>query len=175
MANNEKVLLKQPYIHRYVLPLAIFLIALLPRVLGSETFITYDEYDQLEFSARFLDAVSNQAWRDALVLGYPGVPTMGLGALGLWLYYQTSDTPLSSVMISPIRPGQTDVEPTQFVDPVNLYLLLNTIHADPLAYLQAVRLPLAIVASLTLVVSIHLVSHVYCYRLISTSRSFLLI
>ena len=50
--------------------LLIFVLALLPRVLSLDTFLTADEDDQLDFSAQFLESVRDRDWAGALVLGY---------------------------------------------------------------------------------------------------------
>ncbi len=116
----------------------IFILALIPRIIDLSTFITYDEYDQLNFAALFLQAIILGDISGALVLGYPGVPTMALGALGLWLRYQLAvwgwlDFPVEGTITS-------------------LFALLDTTTSHPLEYLQFVRSPLVIVASLTITI-----------------------
>jgi 4-amino-4-deoxy-L-arabinose transferase-like glycosyltransferase len=70
-----------------VLPLAVFLIALLPRILSLSAFLTADEDDQIMFANLFLKSALQGDWTGALVLGYPGVPTLILGAIGVGLRY----------------------------------------------------------------------------------------
>ena len=72
---------------RLALPLGVFLIALLPRLLGLDTFLTADEDDQIMFANHFLKSALLDDWGGALVLGYPGVPTLVLGAAGVGLRY----------------------------------------------------------------------------------------
>ncbi len=72
---------------RYALPLSIFLIALLPRILSLNAFLTADEDDQIMFAHLFLKAALQGDWAGALVLGYPGVPTLILGGIGVGLRY----------------------------------------------------------------------------------------
>ncbi len=72
---------------KFVVPLAIFLVALLPRLLNSDVFLTADEDDQIMFAHLFLKAALQGDWAGALVLGYPGVPTLVLGASGVGLRY----------------------------------------------------------------------------------------
>jgi hypothetical protein len=72
---------------RYALPFAIFIIALLPRILTLDTFLTADEDDQIMFAHLFLRSALQGDWAGALVLGYPGVPTLVLGAIGVGLRY----------------------------------------------------------------------------------------
>lgn len=69
------------------MPLALFLVIFIPRILGLATFLTADEDDQIMFSSAFLRAALRGNWANALVLGYPGVPTLVLGAIGVWLRY----------------------------------------------------------------------------------------
>ncbi len=71
----------------FVLPLAVFLVALLPRLLSLDTFLTADEDDQLVFAHLFLKSVWKGDFTGVLVLGYPGVPTLVLGTLGVGLRY----------------------------------------------------------------------------------------
>lgn len=74
------------------IPLGLFLVILIPRILGLNTFLTADEDDQIMFSSAFLRAVLRGNFSNALVLGYPGVPTLILGAIGVgvryWVHYQ---------------------------------------------------------------------------------------
>ncbi|MCB0153801.1 MAG: glycosyltransferase family 39 protein, partial [Anaerolineae bacterium] len=69
------------------MPLAIFFVALIPRVLNLGAFITADEDDQIMFANLFLKSALQGDWTGALVLGYPGVPTLVLGAIGVGLRY----------------------------------------------------------------------------------------
>src|SRR5512143_3940917 len=71
----------------WVIPLVVLLAALIPRVLGLDRFLTADEDDQLGFAANFFIAVLAGDWKLAVLLGYPGVPTMAFGGLGLALRY----------------------------------------------------------------------------------------
>ena len=77
---NEKAL-------RIILPLAVFIIALLPRILSLDTFITADEDDQIMFSTHFLKSILRGNFGGALILGYPGIPTLLIGAAGVGLRY----------------------------------------------------------------------------------------
>ncbi|MEM7032956.1 MAG: phospholipid carrier-dependent glycosyltransferase [Chloroflexota bacterium] len=136
------------------------------------TFLTADEDDQLQFSARFLEAVADQAWGDLLVIGYPGVPTMALGAFGLWVEEHTpfldqvfsadsllpEPDPFSSVVASPVQIVQGEytlffpllVKPPEPVvaPPPRDRIVIET----PLEFITAVRVPLLFVYALTLVV-----------------------
>lgn len=71
----------------WALPLGVFLVALLPRLLNLDAFLTADEDDQIMFAHLFLKAALQGDWGGALVLGYPGVPTLILGGLGVGLRY----------------------------------------------------------------------------------------
>jgi 4-amino-4-deoxy-L-arabinose transferase-like glycosyltransferase len=66
--------------------LLIGAVALLPRALGLDDFITTDEaYHWVERSERFAQALAEGRWADTLLTGHPGVLTMWLGSLGLLL------------------------------------------------------------------------------------------
>jgi 4-amino-4-deoxy-L-arabinose transferase-like glycosyltransferase len=126
----------------WVIPLVVLLAALLPRVLGLDRFLTADEDDQLRFSADFFTAVLAGNWKQAVLLGYPGVPTMAFGGLGLALRYwlhMWGIAPLAGV-------GPTMAE------------TLRQAAGHPLAYIQAARLPMAIAASLA-VLGMYLLMH----------------
>ena len=69
------------------LPVGVFLLALLPRLLSLDTFLTADEDDQIMFAHHFPKSALRGDWAGALVLGYPGVPTLVLGAAGVGLRY----------------------------------------------------------------------------------------
>ncbi len=116
----------------WAVPLAILLVALIPRLLGLSLFLTADEDDQLRFAAGFLTAMLAGNWAQAVLLGYPGVPTMAFGGLGLGLRYW-----LHAWGLSPLPNAGPDLAST-----------LRTVADYPLAYIQAARLPMAVVASL---------------------------
>ena len=116
----------------WAVPLGIFLLALIPRLLGLDTFLTADEDDQLRFAAGFLTAVLAGDWARAVLLGYPGVPTMAFGGLGLGLRYL-----LHLWGLAPLPAAGPDLAST-----------LSHVADHPLAYIQAARLPMALMASL---------------------------
>ena len=72
---------------RVAIPVAVFLIALLPRIVSLGTFMTADEDDQIMFASHFLKSILAGNFGSALVLGYPGVPTLILGAAGVAARY----------------------------------------------------------------------------------------
>jgi hypothetical protein len=118
----------------WAIPLAIFLLALTPRLLGLDVFLTADEDDQLRFASGFLTAVLARDWAKAVLLGYPGVPTMALGGLGLGLRYL-----LHRWGWAPLPAAGPDLAST-----------LHHVTDYPLAYIQAARLPMVVVASLAI-------------------------
>lgn len=69
------------------MPLGIFLVALLPRISGLDLFLTADEDDQIMFAHLFLKSMLHGDLSGALILGYPGVPTLVLGGLGVGARY----------------------------------------------------------------------------------------
>jgi len=154
-----------------LMTLTVFLLALLPRVLNLDTFITYDEYDQLSFAAQFLQSVAAHDWGNALVLGYPGVPTMALGALGIWLQAQWGGLAhsLPSIFTSP---SPASISPSVSLSH-HIFLPLvqkqspagepfdqiaATITSHPLQYLGAARLPLVVVSAVMVTIIFLLLS-----------------
>ncbi len=82
------------------LPLAIFLLALLPRISGLGDFMTADEDDQIMFANHFLKSALQGDFSGVLILGYPGIPTLILGTIGVgarYLAHYTGLAPLSWV------------------------------------------------------------------------------
>ena len=66
--------------------LCLFALALLPRLIGLADFFTTDEaYHWIDRTERFAAAVRAGRWADTLLTGHPGVTTMWLGSVGLWL------------------------------------------------------------------------------------------
>jgi hypothetical protein len=118
----------------WAIPLGIFLLALMPRLLGLKVFLTADEDDQLRFAAGFLVAVLDGNWKQAVLLGYPGVPTMALGGLGLWLRYLLHERGWA-----PLPGAGPDLAST-----------LGHVTDYPLAYIRAARLPMVVAASLAI-------------------------
>lgn len=125
---------------RLAVPLGLAVAIFLPRLLGLGTFITADEDDQIMFSSLFLKSILRGDFAGALVLGYPGVPTLMLGALGVavryWFHYQGWLT-LPWVQADLLTTlGQVT---TRF-----------GVFEYPLDFLVWVRLPLALIASLSI-------------------------
>jgi 4-amino-4-deoxy-L-arabinose transferase-like glycosyltransferase len=118
----------------WAIPLGVFLLALIPRLLGLNVFLTADEDDQLRFASGFLVAVLDGNWKQAVLLGYPGVPTMALGGLGLWLRYL-----LHQWGWAPLPGAGPDLAST-----------LAHVTDYPLAYIRAARLPMVVAASLVI-------------------------
>ena len=118
----------------WAIPLGVFLLALIPRLLSLNVFLTADEDDQLRFAAGFLVAVLNGNWKQAVLLGYPGVPTMALGGLGLWLRYV-----LHEWGWAPLPAAGPDLAST-----------LRHVTDYPLVYIRAARLPMVVATSLAI-------------------------
>lgn len=122
------------------IPLGLFLVIFIPRILGLDTFLTADEDDQIMFSSAFLKAVLQGNFANALVLGYPGVPTLILGATGVglryWVHYQ-GWLPLPWV--------QAGLLPT-----LNQVTAKFGMFEYPLDFIIWVRTPLALAASLSI-------------------------
>lgn len=122
-------------------PLGLFLVVFIPRILGLNVFLTADEDDQIMFSTAFLKAAWQGNWAGALVLGYPGVPTLIFGAIGVglryWFHYQ-GWLPLPWVHADLLT--TLDQVTTKF-----------GVFEYPLDFIIWVRVPLALAASLSIV------------------------
>ncbi len=67
--------------------IALFIIALLPRLFGLNIFITSDEPLWVVRAIAFSEAILTGDWAETLQTGHPGVTTMQSGSLGLYLAY----------------------------------------------------------------------------------------
>ncbi len=70
-----------------VLGLALFGLALLPRVFALDRFITPDENLWITRSIGFLEAISHGDWAATFQVGHPGVTTRWTGIVGMALRY----------------------------------------------------------------------------------------
>lgn len=109
--------------------------ALVPRLAGLDVFLTADEDDQIRFASGFLTAVLAQDWARAVLLGYPGVPTMAFSGLGLGTRYL-----LHMWGVAPL-PG----------NPADLEAALADVLRYPLTYIPPARTVMAVVAALAVV------------------------
>ena len=125
---------------KLALPLGVFLIALLPRLLGLDTFLTADEDDQIMFANHFLKSALLGDWSGALVLGYPGVPTLVLGAAGVGLRYAFH---YQGWLPLPWVTGD-------LMTTLNQVTTRFGVFEYPLDFLLWVRVPLAVVAALSI-------------------------
>ncbi len=124
----------------YALPLGVFLVIFLPRVLGLDQFLTADEDDQIMFGHLFLKSILQRDLAGALVLGYPGVPTLvvGAGGIGLryWFHYMNW---LPLPWVSADLMATLEQVTTRF-----------GVFEYPLDFLLWVRIPMALLASATI-------------------------
>jgi hypothetical protein len=120
-------------LRRMALPALVLLLALLPRVGDLTRFLIADENNQLAFSYEFLVGAHQISTDYMLVSGYPGVTPTALGAFGLLLQDTLHNWGLSG--LRPLPPSG-DIEAA-----------VAELQADPLAYIVAIRLPLAIVGA----------------------------
>ncbi|MGA9349057.1 MAG: hypothetical protein WBW48_09670 [Anaerolineae bacterium] len=67
---------------RYIV-VALFILALLPRVLNLNAFITWDELMWTYLSIKFLTALLRMDFRGTFLVGHPGVITTWAGATGI--------------------------------------------------------------------------------------------
>lgn len=123
-----------------IIPLALFLAALLPRILSLGAFMTADEDDQIMFANHFLKSALQGDWAGALILGYPGVPTVILGGIGAgarYLAHYAGWQPLPWVQADLIT--TIDQLTTRF-----------GVFEHPYDFLVWVRVPMALAASLSI-------------------------
>jgi 4-amino-4-deoxy-L-arabinose transferase-like glycosyltransferase len=123
-----------------VVPVTVFLVALLPRLLSLRVFITADEDDQIMFATHFLKSALQGNWSGALVLGYPGIPTLILGAIGVaarYLFHYTGWLPLPWVT-------------ADFMTTLEQVTARFGVFSHPLDFLGWVRTPLALAAALSI-------------------------
>ena len=71
---------------RFLYPLSIFLLALIPRALNLQRFVTADEAKWVYRSAQFWLAFLRGDWAGTMVKLKPAVTTMWSGGVGLWGY-----------------------------------------------------------------------------------------
>ncbi len=155
-----------------LLPLGVFVMALLPRILGLSTFITADEDDQIMFASHFLNSILHGDFGGALVLGYPGVPTLMLGALGVatrYLFHYSGWLPLPWVTADFFTTlEQTTVRFGQFEHPLDflVWVRVPMVLAAALAILgmflllrRLVNLPVALIAATLLAFDPFILAH----------------
>lgn len=122
------------------LPLAVFMVALLPRILNLDAFITADEDDQIMFATHFLKSVLRGDFGGALILGYPGVPTLILGAIGVaarYLAHYLGWLPLPWIT-------------ADFMTTLDQVTTRFGVFEYPMDFLVWVRVPMAIAAALSI-------------------------
>ena len=88
----------------WIIPIALFTVALLPRVFALSHFITVDEPAWINRSARFLHALLTNDLLDTMdphVLdgGGPGIVTMWVGSIGLLIRYALGGVPASDGLL----------------------------------------------------------------------------
>lgn len=121
----------------------LFAVALLPRLLALDAFLTPDEYRWLGRSRGFLGGLLSGDWAATLQTGHPGVTTMWTGSLGILYRYWTrppsappelqtfvrevADQPPDIAYIAPMR-FPTVLLMSLFV--VAVYMLLSRLFGD---------------------------------------------
>lgn len=123
------------------LPVGLFIVALLPRVLNLGAFMTADEDDQIMFATHFLKSVLRGDWAGALILGYPGIPTLILGAIGVgarYLAHYAGWLPLSWIT-------------ADFQTTLDGLTKRFGVFEYPIDFLVWVEMPMAVAASLSIV------------------------
>jgi hypothetical protein len=117
------------------LPALVLLLALLPRVGDLDRFLVADENNQLAFSYEFLVGAYQIDPAYTMASGYPGVTPTALGALGLLLQNTLYHL------------GFSNLRPLPAIS--NIEIAVAEMQTYPLAYIVAIRLPLAVVGALS--------------------------
>lgn len=147
-ARRSRAIINERWL-KLTLPVAIFIVALLPRILNLDAFMTADEDDQIMFATHFLKSVLRGDFGGALILGYPGVPTLILGALGVgarYLAHYLGWLPLSWIE-------------ADFMTTLDQVTTRFGMFDYPMDFLVWVRVPMAIAAALAVLGIYFLVKH----------------
>jgi 4-amino-4-deoxy-L-arabinose transferase-like glycosyltransferase len=104
--------------------MAIFVIALLPRILAPDEFLTPDEPNWLGRSRDFLAGIVGQNWIDTLQTGHPGVTTMWTGSLGIMYRYWTRPAKAPTDLLTFIKQIPNTPPPVNFIAPVRMPTIL---------------------------------------------------
>jgi hypothetical protein len=78
-----KISVSSPRLRLTLTTLAIFLLALLPRLSAIDRSVTPDELHWVDRSLRFSAAIAHGQWADTVQAGHPGVTTLWLGSFGI--------------------------------------------------------------------------------------------
>lgn len=129
-----------------VTALALFLIALVSRLLALNVFVTADERRWVGRSVKFFMALLERNWAGTLQRGHPGVTTMWSGVMGLMAKY-LSHAPSEAL-------------------PVGVGGLLEFLEGVPvdvidINYLAIMRVPIALLTSIVVVVIYFLVKELF--------------
>ncbi len=121
-----------------ILPLALFLLALLPRAPALDAFLTADEPTlRIAGSLRFLTALSQREWETTYQFRHPGVTTMWAGTLGLATLNAANPTLLSPLLETALEERE---EP-----------FLTLLSQRVINLLPAVRLPVVVITAASVV------------------------
>lgn len=128
----------------FILPPFLFVIALLPRLLMLDAFLTPDESAWVRRSRDFFAGVLKQDWAVTRQTGHPGVTTMWTGSMGILYRYWT-------------RPPSA---------PDDLLTFVQQVPSDPIhiGYIAPVRFPTVILTSLTVVAFFWFTARLFDHR-----------
>ncbi len=121
----------------FAIPLFIFAIALIPRCIDLGTGLTVDERLWLERAPRFFDAVRHQDWAGTYQAPHPGVITMWIAGISMFLL-RVPGMEFSDLLIS----GRFPVVLVTSVGVAIAYFLLKYLAGSKLALLAAVLIAL---------------------------------
>jgi hypothetical protein len=134
------------------------LVALLLRFFGLDQFLTQDEHLWVMRSQRFAQSLGQGNFLGTAQTGHPGVTTMWLGSLGMWLHSFLS----SSAWFSPSLLLEWCTLPVALLPYMRAPVTLITVAALPLVYFllrQLVGRAQATVAFLLLLLDPYLIAH----------------
>ena len=147
-----------PDIWRIVEPVGIFLLALLPRLVALQFFVTADEAKWVHRSAQFLSALLRGDYAATAVNLTPAVTTTWLGSLGLTLYYRFHLTEIERPFIEWLNSLPPFRAELPVLAAVRLPMVLFTALATTAIYLLARRLwghPIALLGAILISLDPH--------------------
>jgi len=129
---------------------ALFLIALAPRVVGLDVFLTIDEGFCLQMSTRFVLSLMQADWAHTFQHGWPGVTTTWLGGLGLIVRYLWKGQSTAGTLVE----------------------FLRGVHLEP-SLMPFLRLPTALLTALSIAIVYFFVRRLWDSRVALLSALFL--
>jgi 4-amino-4-deoxy-L-arabinose transferase-like glycosyltransferase len=133
----DAALRQEGWLHTIGIGVALFLIALAPRVADLDVFLTADENIWLNKSTQFVLGLIQADWARTFQIGYPAVTTTWLGGLGLLVRYLWEGQSTASTLVEFLQ--GTHLEPS-LLPFLRLPTVLLTTLSIPVTYFLVRRL-----------------------------------